>query len=642
MNKSEKRTGGLESVLTIVALDVFSAAFYMGIASFTVQGMIGFMIMHTIILSLAVIFVQKKLGFGLNRYQTCILVMLSLTYQIGFIFNRSLFGSTIVLDIFSMLIVLLYAWAAFEKADCAVHRLSIVLLCCGLLFFVIHFWMWIGCFSPDSYSYYEIAQTIGHKFGLIGTIRQYVMATDYNISFPYFYPLCVFVIDKIARLGIYSGILFNVYVTLLTGIVFLLVSRTFAKKSWCGCLAFFLLITARPYIDEVCAARAIPLAILLSTSMFFIIAKIFYLKQKKWSSFLLTGFIGGILISTRFDGVVMIGYSLLLVILCARKRVCHALQYLCGVALSALPQIIYSYIHFGKLWISDNSGTAFLVEVIGPTRIIMPGDGTLTLFNAPLTWMHALLWKAYGVGRSLLRCSLMADVCLLACIILIAVALLHKTKMPKNVVIALCITVIFYAGKTVMYALVGYEDPRYHLESVVLTPFVFMMACEKMKLVPSRTIFLRAFSFAEILALAFVSYRAGVMQEAYEARWDYVPGKISIAPNKVTLLDEELHNHITDKCSGILFLGNGYTFGGWTDWKVYAAPSSSEWKKVKYAMEHYMTIDYIVMPNDYTDLSEHIETETYWNRKNVVQHLNALYKRVELTDYVLYVMGESQ
>ncbi len=98
-------------------------------------------------------------------------------------------------------------------------------------------WQNMGCFSPDSHSYYEISQTFTGNFGFVDTIRQYVIRTDYNISFPYFYPLCLFFVNGITKLGRYAGVLFNFYIMLFTGIVISENQQMFCETSvvWCNC-----------------------------------------------------------------------------------------------------------------------------------------------------------------------------------------------------------------------------------------------------------------------------------------------------------------------------------------------------------------------------------------------------------------------
>ena len=59
-----------------------------------------------------------------------------------------------------------------------INCFSVFLVMLGLYFgwntVMLHF----GELSPDSFSYYDIAQTIGKDFGRVSTIRQYVLRSD--------------------------------------------------------------------------------------------------------------------------------------------------------------------------------------------------------------------------------------------------------------------------------------------------------------------------------------------------------------------------------------------------------------------------------------------------------------------------------
>ena len=64
-------------------------------------------------------------------------------------------------------------------------------------------------FSPDSYSYYEISKNIFTDFGKVNTIRQYVIWTGYDVSFPYLYPAAIGAVNALCGFGVYAGEFIN-------------------------------------------------------------------------------------------------------------------------------------------------------------------------------------------------------------------------------------------------------------------------------------------------------------------------------------------------------------------------------------------------------------------------------------------------
>jgi hypothetical protein len=603
---------------------LFSMGVYLGISSFSISGLIGVLCLNFIIFAV----IETSLcNMGLLKNENkkgCIMLAVSVCYLMLSISNKNFSGKLIVLGITTGFLLLILTWMMLVNVERNSDKLIFVFVIFGFLMVALYIWQNVGCFTADSYSYYEISETIGKEFGKVGTIRQYVMRTDYNISFPYFYPFCIFVINKITGLGRYSGVLFNVYIMMLTYLLFFYISKKLVNKYWCGGIAVFLLSTNTSYLEEVCAARSIPLAMLFSLVAFYLIASIYSCKKENKIIPFIVGISIGLLISTRFDGLVMVAYCTILIVICNRNRIWNFISYMVGLAIAASPWMIYSIGHFSKLWISDNYGTAFLVYTSIPTRIIVPGDETLTLFNAPKVWLYELSSKIFTVVNSLMHCSYMADICILVCIILIIKGLIHK-NIKHNIKVVLSITTIFYVGKTCMYILVGYDDSRYHIETVIFLAFIFMMVVENIGIVIKNKRFVMAIIFVELMltvwSFRYVGY--GVLFHGYSDALS----KIEVAPEWVTELNNELCENITDMSSDILVLGfNGYVFGGWTDWRIYAAPKTNQWDKLEYAINNYMDVEYIVTTKEY-------------GNEEILEELNHKYNRTELTNYYLFDLG---
>lgn len=565
-------------------------------------------------------------GFKLNKIPGIILVVIAVLFDFfAVIFPEAAF-SRLGLSFLSGVIILVYAIVILKNYHTFPGRVSGLFMALGLFAALLYCWQNMGCFSPDSHSYYEISQTFTGNFGFVDTIRQYVIRTDYNISFPYFYPLCLFFVDGITKLGRYAGVLFNFYIMLFTGLLFLKISRCFVKRLWCGAIAAFLLFTTDSYLDELCAARSIPLVILLTAICAALCVKI-YLSPKKSNLIpFAAGLCAGMVMTTRFDGMVLVAYCALLMLLVQKERRTKTLFcYLAGALVFLLPWMIYSLIHFQSLWISDNLGTMFLVETTVPNRVSVPGEFTATLFNSPKEWLIAFVHKAYAIAKSLIHCSITADMIVLLCLIVLVLQWKAKRISFSKIWFAAGAFLVFYAGKTFMYALVGYEDTRYHVESAVLVTFLFLLLCEVTCEKKSWKNF-RYLMPVFILGVSLFQIR-GIVKNLYLDPVAYPLVNVDSAPDWVMTLDAEMESKIQEKDAEILYLGNGFdefTFGDWTDWKIYVVPTYATWSKVNYAMHHYMEVDYVILPKE-TALSDEI-----------YENLQTAYRKIELKDYWLF------
>ena len=607
-----------------ISVTILTLALYLGITSHSIHGMIGFVVLNFTIFSIIGNLLYTVLGYKMQRLQGIILTIFSSVILIVQILKEGIIERLDVLGCITGIILLIFMWSVLEQTKSLTTRIAVIFVFLGLFVSISYIWFYSGTFTPDSYAYYEIAQTIGKDFGKIETIRQYTIKSDYNCSFPYFYPLCIFVIDKLTALGRYSGILLNFYIMLFTGVLFIGTSKKMTSKTWCGGMAFFLLATTNSYLEELCAGRAIPLALFLGVCAFCLLAEAYYFKKEQWFIFIVIGLLNGMLITTRFDGLVMMLYCGLLVLLCGKNRIKKVAAYGAGVLVMALPWAVYSVKHFGKIWISDNGGTPFLVHTTVPTRVNLPGNEALTLFNAPEEWFQALLQKMNTIFISVRDCSWLADVVIIVSFILIIIALC-KRKVSQNSLIVLCVSVVFYLGKTAMYILVGYKDIRYHVETVVVIAFIFMMICAKNEFKIGKKIIIVTVVCVELL-LAVFSFK----DEAtliLENRAMSALDRVETAPDWIVSINEDLNNVIKDKDSEILYLKYGYTFAGWTDWKIYVDPEPSELSTIQYAMENYMDVEYVFIPTSYP-------------KEEVIDYFKALYPSTMIQNYILFEVGE--
>ncbi len=603
---------------------------YQGITNRTVAGCIGTTLFGVILIMPLEWFLKNKLKLDLFGRRGSAFISMVILYDIGALLMPEKFFSQLGFSILIIIGAIIPAILIIAGNGSIFEKAADILMVIGLGIGLIYLMQYMGAFSADSYSYYEISETFFNNFGQVGTTRQYVIESDYNISFPYFYPLLIFITNIITGLGRYSGVFINLFIMLYTGVLFIYISKHFTKFRWPGDLAAFFMFTNIQYLGELSAARSIPVNILFATLCIFICLEL-YLNPKAKNNFaFFAGLSAGITMVIRFDGLALTAFCALVILLIRPgKRIKSFLFYISGAFLAALPWIIYSLINIGTVWASDNSGTMFLVSPTFPNRIIIPGDSTLTLFNAPQLWLDALKNKIGYVFSSLLNCSQGAGIIFICAVIAIIVRLLLNKdliKQNKKMIIATVTMILFYTAKTFMYALVGYADARYHVETVVvllLGILVFTAKLYGQVLKEKIKVWLSVLLVCLLASVSVFNCRDTVKYFFYNNTRQPL-ASIEVMPYWVDNLNKNMIINIPDKNSKILFLGDGFTFGGWTDWRIYVSPVNLNWERLQYAMKNYMDVDYIAVPKENT-LPADIES-----------NLSMLYRVVQIGDYNFY------
>src|SRR4051794_5984924 len=69
-------------------------------------------------------------------------------------------------------------------------------------------------FSPDSWSYLELSNTVFSDFYRVNSVRQFERPLDYGNSFPPLWPILIALVRMLAPVGIYAEYLLNLAVCL--------------------------------------------------------------------------------------------------------------------------------------------------------------------------------------------------------------------------------------------------------------------------------------------------------------------------------------------------------------------------------------------------------------------------------------------
>lgn len=259
--------------------------------------------------------------------------------------------------------------------------LLLLLAKCLLLFFQN---IQLPLLTSDSWGYFDISQNLFTDFYKVHYIRQYEYVSEYSLSFPPLYPFFIAVFNAVAHQGVYAGYYLNFFFFLCTLFVLTRISKKLTNSSLPALYLGVLLISEVDYMRELLGAKSIVLGLLLLTS----IVLLFLQEELTRGRVILMGFLAGLLALARFDFLLPVLLLGGVVSFQARFPKLKAfIFYIVPVLLMLSPWIVFSYIHFGTLFATDNK-QAILLAVKTFTSDYYPNSPPLpSLFNHPLQWL---------------------------------------------------------------------------------------------------------------------------------------------------------------------------------------------------------------------------------------------------------------
>jgi hypothetical protein len=209
-------------------------------------------------------------------------------------------------------------------------------------------------FSPDSWAYYELSQTMMTDFYRINHLRSY-WSEDYSAAFPPLWPAMIFVANLIFALGPNVAIALNMVILVLIAAV----ADSIAKKTFDlrgpGILMALALFSHHGFFDELVAGRAIPLFVLLG----FVALRILIIKPNEYQilRFGALGCIIAAMLLTRFDGLLWF-FVLFPIVIVFKSGLGAVISFFAFFLACVSPWVVYSITHFDTLLVSDNSWVA--------------------------------------------------------------------------------------------------------------------------------------------------------------------------------------------------------------------------------------------------------------------------------------------
>ncbi len=285
------------------------------------------------------------------------------------------------------------------------------ILCIAAVAMIVAIWLSASNFTPDSWSYFELSNTFFSDFYRINTYRQYQAVSSYATSFPPLYPCLLAVGRSVWDFGIYTGVFLNAGICIATLFLVKYLVTRIGQPAWVGNVLFLAMLMRPDYIEEMMAARSIPLALFLLVALLCVYVRPSTLTMPRAA---LIGLLAGLSVLARFDFLAcaaMLGLVLAWYAWNQTRLVMPA--YFLALAVTISPWVIYSLTHFSKPFVSDNSRTAMLISKSYVTDYFPDQQQLQFAWDSPARWAMSVVVKR--LPQPILSCirSVLSDLSLL-------------------------------------------------------------------------------------------------------------------------------------------------------------------------------------------------------------------------------------
>ncbi|WP_454907816.1 hypothetical protein [Variovorax gossypii] len=323
-----------------------------------------------------------------------------------------------------------------------------------------------SAFSPDSWAYLELAKTIwSERFYEFNTYRSY-FSEVHSASFPLGYPVLISLLQLVAGADPRVAVVLNVLAAAASWWLIAQAGR-WLGVSRLGVTAVASALFLYPgYLDEVLAGRSIPAAILA-----FLVGICCLIRARPF----VAGLFLGASALVRFDFLVY-GFLAIFVCFLIRKasnffRALALLGFLAGL----LPWIVYSYVYFGKMWISDNSWVA--ASVAKAFVLDFPAKAELAAANAPVLWVLRWLGNIFPLLASFLGGLLKFPLVIIS----LGFFLASLSRIEKRQRWTALVVILVGAASLAPYLLTGYFDQRYFALIFLCFSAVFIFSSDQLQ-----------------------------------------------------------------------------------------------------------------------------------------------------------------
>lgn len=313
-------------------------------------------------------------------------------------------------------------------------------------------------FSPDAWTAYELANTIGGDFYRENTAREYFTGNLYSSAFPPLWPLII---------ALFTPLTHNIYGSYLAACVaygaFALAAEQFGRRAFgqrgVGLLSALLISHFMGFRGELVSGRDRPLVLFELALLGSLLLGLEHASRRRVA---LLGVVAGAMVMTRFDALpaallVLAGAPVLGV---RRGRL---VLLLAGFAVAVSPWIVYSLSHFHVPFASSNRWIAISLERgdVYDYYVQRPR----TLFDAPAAWIGKLLRNVRPITLALVE-AVKQSVFLPVLIPLVALKAWLPGAPPESAGApldrrALALFVLATLAPFAGYFVTGYHEQRY-------------------------------------------------------------------------------------------------------------------------------------------------------------------------------------
>ena len=355
----------------------------------------------------------------------------------------------------------------------------------------------VSRFSPDSWSYYELAGTVFEgEFYSFNTWRSYFTET-HSASFPLGYPVAVALVQQIVGSSPLAAVWLNIFLAALTWVIGILVAMRLGVPAFAALVLSTALVLWPPYLEEVFAGRSIPLAVIWT-----MLALAAHQGNRPW----LGGVLLGMAVLTRFDYLVIALLFIAGMALLDNENRRQLGWWLFGLLLGMLPWVTYSWLHFERFWISDNSWVALSAASAYVTDF--PARASVTIFDSPDIWLA----RVFGNVRPLYWSLKEAVLSFSPLIALLPVTVWAVLRAQRAQLIRFGLALLIIGASLTPYLLTGYFSQRYFATFLMACSLALALLC----ITPARPLMNGFLAFALISSLI-----TGGLYLARASWWSY-------------------------------------------------------------------------------------------------------------------------
>lgn len=351
-------------------------------------------------------------------------------------------------------------------------------------------------FSPDSWSYYELSRTVFNgRFYEFNTWRSYFSDAK-SASFPFGFPVVLGAAGKFLGDDPRNAIYINSLLAALTWSGVVRVCERIKLPKPYQLIAASSLVLNPAYLDEVFSGRAIPIAVAL-----FVLA-ILASRERP----LISGILFGLAALTRFDYLIYGLAGITGIILLEKKKErglpAEAGKLILGFLIGISPWSIFSIIHFGRIWASDNnwvSASAYKAFVLD-----YPASATATVANEPVAWAFRIAKNILPLIKSVAKTYLQAPISALCGLL----AIYYIDKRRNGAIKQISAVCVLAMLSTSPYLLTGYFDSRYFSLSILVLTILSLWLLSSEAIDPNETRRVQRALIIAVLLAGLIASRA--------------------------------------------------------------------------------------------------------------------------------------